>query len=281
MLNCLNFVRLATFFVFFGRAWQFLFWDAPYRTFFWDESLVGEALPFLLGKTWTAISTNYYYDLFISVLVKLSGVLFLVCAILSISVKQHFKIQKKIIFIGGMNLVFLSLLLFKNKFWYIAQFIEYSAQMSAPFLLLSLLKKSMFNIKILLKIAMALTFIGHALFAIGFYPVPGPFIDMVINVFGFSEYEAIQFLKVMGCIDILASIALFIPRIEVAAIYFMAFWGGVTALARIVANVDTDFFVSSFFQWGFESVYRLPHMLLPLAILALLSLHKDRRELGA
>ncbi len=273
-----KFIRIAAFFVFFGRSWQFIFWDAPYRTLFWDEGIFGEVLPFILGVPWSEISTSQAYDIFISCLIYFSGGLFFLCALVSLKIRPKQKIKEFVLILGGLNLVFLSLLLCKAKFWYFGQFIEYTAQMSVPFLLISLVKKSLFNLEIILKIVMAATFIGHGLFAIGYYPVPGNFIDMVIIVFGLSEYDSRQFLLLMGVIDILASVCLFIPRLDLVAVYFMVFWGGVTSLARIVANIDNELFLSSLFQWCFETLFRMPHMLLSLAILVIVTFQRDRKK---
>ena len=48
-----------------------------------------------------------------------------------------------------------------------------------------------------LKIAIALTFSAHGLYAIGYYPQPGVFVDMLINILHFSETTAKDFLFVL------------------------------------------------------------------------------------
>jgi len=43
-------------------------------------------------------------------------------------------------------------------------------------------------------------------------------------------------------------------------------WGALTALARIAANIDIDWFFSSLHQWAYQTVYRIPHFLVPFTV---------------
>ena len=47
----------------------------------------------------------------------------------------------------------------------------------------------------------------------------------------------------------------------------MTVWGIATALARILSNIDFNLFALTFGQWSYEVLVRLPHGLLPLALL--------------
>ena len=95
------------------------------------------------------------------------------------------------------------------------------------------------------------------------------FVDMVINIFQFSEVHAKLFLKIAGVLDFLVAILIFIPRISTYALLYAALWGGLTALARTWANFYWSFPLESLHQHLYETIYRLPHMLVPLAALCI------------
>ena len=120
------------------------------------------------------------------------------------------------------------------------------------------------------KIAIAFTFSAHGLYAIGFYPQPGVFVDMLINILHLSETTAKTFLVVAGILDFVLAIGIFIPRIAQYFLIYAAVWGGLTALARVWANFYLAFPIDSLHQNLHETLYRLPHMLIPLAVLYIL-----------
>jgi hypothetical protein len=178
------------------------------------------------------------------------------------------KIPRYTLPLTAVALFFLSFLYYMEKFFYVGMLIEHTIQFGLPIVLYVALYKKNFFEKYLFafKILIALTFVGHGLFAIGFYPLPGPFIDMVISVFDVSETSAVIFLTIMGGIDLALGFLLFVPYTQSIALLFACFWGTVTALARIVAHLDMNLAMVSLHQWLFEVLTRLPHGLFPLAI---------------
>ena len=86
-----------------------------------------------------------------------------------------------------------------------------------------------------------ITFLSHGLYAFGFYPVPGNFIDMTISIFGISETEARTFLWIAGIIDVLILPLLFVNKMLKIVVIYSVFWGFLTALARVFANFSIDF----------------------------------------
>ena len=54
-------IKIAASAVFLGRAWQFIIWDAPFRAFFWDESLM-KGLVNSLGLSWSYYLENIASD---------------------------------------------------------------------------------------------------------------------------------------------------------------------------------------------------------------------------
>jgi hypothetical protein len=166
-------------------------------------------------------------------------------------------------------MVFLSYLIMLDKGSYYGLFFEHAIQIIIP-VLFAATYLNLFNINKYInyiKAAIALTFIGHGLFAVGFYPVPGGFVEMVISTFKISEESAYIFLRIAGILDFSAAIFLFIPKTQFIALSFMAFWGIVTAFARTVAHIDSELFIMSTSQWIHETLYRLPHGLVPLFLI--------------
>ncbi|MFD0992415.1 DoxX-like family protein [Tenacibaculum geojense] len=265
-----NLLKLSVFLIFIGRAWQHIFWDAPFRTFFWNESLLKPFVEKYLNISWTNYVTSPQTDAFIQTCIQANGILYAIAAFCAIIITKNNKKAVQIpIFLGGLGLVFLSVLLAKEKFYHIAQFFEHSIQFGLPFLLLYSLHHN-FEVKKLvltLKILIAITFISHGLYAFGVYPVPGKFIDMVINIFGCTESVAISFLYIAGILDFLLAILIFVPITAKYALMYAVLWGILTAIARIAANFYWEFPLQSLHQHVYEVVYRIPHGLTPLMVL--------------
>ncbi|WP_109300294.1 hypothetical protein [Aquimarina sp. AU474] len=263
-------IKISVILIFIGRAWQHLFWDAPYRSFFWDESLLKPIVEGVFNTSWKEYVTSSSTDTFIQNIIRCNGLLYATAALAVLSIKEKIKIWQRIpILIGGISLIILSILMTKEKFYHTAQFFEHSIQFGLPFILLFCYQKSIRKERIilLLKIVIAITFFSHGLYAFGFYPVPGKFVDMVIQIFGCSESIAITFLYIAGIIDFVLAVLIFIPKLEKYALWYAVFWGLLTALARIVANFYIAFPLESIHQNFHQMLYRLPHGLAPLAVL--------------
>jgi len=264
-------LRGLCFAVFAGRGWQHLFWDAPYRSVLWDESLLKSTVESLSNLTWNEYVTSEVIDFRIQLFIKLLGVCYLLLAFLSLLIKSSHKNWGYLLVFGTSLLTLLAFLYCKEKFFQVGQFFEYSAQFITPLLLyISLYTRMDVNkFTLLVKVAIALTFICHGLYAIDFYPRPGNFIDMTINILGISELTAHSLLWLAGIIDLVISIAIFIPMIDKAALTYAIIWGFITSLARVWANFDADFALLSIHRWLFETLYRMPHGGLPLLILVI------------
>ncbi|SNR16687.1 DoxX-like family protein [Tenacibaculum jejuense] len=264
-----NLLKLSVFFIFIGRAWQHLFWDAPYRTFFWDESLLKPVIENVFAISWTTYATSTTTDTFVQSLIIAKGVLYVIAAISSILItRSNKKLFRIPIFVGGISLVILTILLTKEKFYHFAQFFEHGIQFGLPFVLLYTLKENYNEQKVFLslKVLIAVTFFSHGLYAFGAYPVPGKFVDMVINIFGCSESFALSFLYIAGVLDFILAVLIFLPKFSKYALIYAVVWGLLTALARIVANFYIEFPLQSIHQNLYEVVYRLPHGLVPLLV---------------
>ncbi|WP_459209491.1 hypothetical protein [Aquimarina rhabdastrellae] len=271
---------LSVFFIFIGRAWQHLFWDAPYRSFFWNENALKPVVEFVFQITWQEYATSTITDNFIQLLIQANGFLFLIAALVTFLFTKTKTIARPIIFLGGISLTILAILLTKEKFYHLAQFFEHSIQFGLPFVFLYYYKSS-FNPNTFiftLKILIAITFFSHGLYAFGFYPVPGKFIDMTINTLHCSEQTAYTLLYIAGILDFILAILIFIPQTSIAALWYAVFWGSITAFARILANFDITFLWDSLHQYLYQVIYRLPHGLVPLLTLLLIKKYPVKTE---
>lgn len=265
-------LKFCAFLIFIGRGYQYLFFDAPFRAFLWDESLLQPIVEGVFNTPWNDYATSLAIDQWIKRIVRLNGILFIVAAIASLVINTNKNIIYRIpILLGGWSLILLSLLSTKEVFYHYGQFFEHTIQFGVPFVLLYTLKKNstLSRIDMLLKTIIALTFLSHGLYALGYYDVPGYFIDMVINSLGVAENTAVYILHIAGVLDILIAIFIFVPKITKYALWYAIFWGIATASARIVANFDVNFFTSSIHQFLYQVIYRIPHGLIPLSVLLL------------
>jgi hypothetical protein len=265
-------LRLATFVLFAGRAWQHLFWDAPFRALFWDKGIMEGLVLYFRGGTWQEYVTSAATDHFIQTTIVGFGIFYAVMALLTLFIKKHTKLFLLLYILSSLALAFLAFLYCKEKFYHLGQFLEYSIQVFLPLFFYYHLTEKIKPEKLVLflKITIALTFSAHGLYAVGFYPQPGVFVDMLINILHLSEATAKTFLVVAGILDFVLALAIFIRPIAKYALIYAALWGGLTALARVWANFYWVFALDSLHQNLHETLYRLPHMLVPLAVLFLL-----------
>lgn len=275
--NLFRIVQIAAIGLFFGRAYQHLFWDAPFRAFFWDEKWMSFWVEQFSNLTWQEYSTSLAVDDSIQNLKFGFGILYLVAGIFAIFAKQIPRVLHFAWLFGSISLVFLAGLYCKEKFYSAGQFFEYSLQFCTPLILYYLIRKQeeeeepiFFNTSFILflKIIIALTFTCHGLYALNFYPVPGHFMDMTINILGVSDGNAKLFLKLAGILDFVAALLIFLPRKwAMLGLAYAIFWGFMTTIARIWGHFYWDFPWESLHQWAHESLYRIPHFLIPLFLL--------------
>ncbi len=264
----LRLLQIAVIAVFFGRAYQHWFWDAPYRTLLWDENLMSGIIEGLFNLSWDDYITNNEVDERIQNWIKGIGVFYFICGWSVLFLERFPKWVSRLLWLGSLSLVFLAVLYCKEKFYSLGQFFEYALQFGSPVVLLFYFHKSIRiqNWLLLLRILIALTFTCHGLYAYGYYPVPGNFVEMTISILNCSDEQALQFLKLAGILDFILSVLLFFPfKTARWALWYAIFWGFSTTIARIWANFYWEFPWESLHQWMFEMVYRFPHFILPVS----------------
>ncbi len=264
-------LRIAFLMVLIGRGWQHLFQDVPIRALLWDETLIRPLVEHLWGLTWA----EYLSDsiIWIDPLVKATGLIYWVLAVL-ILIGRRWRIGMKMaIGLSTILLIVLAFLYTKERFWASAQFFEYSLQFMCPlFFGWAIFQGGKFSKQqiLIFKLAIALTFICHGLYALNIYPRPALFTAMTLNILPGNEQKAIHMLNIAGFLDLAFSVMLFLkkPYVRIALIYCI-FWGFLTALARIVAHFYWDWWWESLLQWTPEMLFRFPHFMIPLALFSI------------
>ncbi len=271
-ISSLFLVRIAAFCVFFGRALQHFIYDTPYRVLLWDEESTGISMDD--GTFW---SNLFYNEIFIDTLSTLIGIYFIIVSIICLTIKKpsiekepkfiRWRTKKALILGGTLLLFFLSFLYYKDKFYQLAQFLEYSLQIASPLLLLMFLEHKIDLSKqlLIMGILIAFTFGGHAIYALGCLPIPIQFVEMTMNILNLDETNAKLFLIIAGIMDLVIAIGIFTQwKHSKYAIRYAIMWGGITALARIVYTIDIEAGLRGIFQGFTESTYRACHCLIPL-----------------
>jgi hypothetical protein len=262
-------IKLALILMLLGRAWQHFFWGTPYRIIIWNESLLSPLFTNFFQITWQDWATSTTVNNSLKFFNQFLGMFYLMMSLLVFKINKNFHKLKYFLPLTSISLFVLSFLYYMEKFFMTGMLIEFASQFSLPMILYFAIFKENFysRFNLFFKFVVALTFLGHGLFAVGFHPVPGPFIDMVISVFQVSETWARNFLLFMGLIDIFVCVLIFIPDFEIIVLRFATFWGLTTAMARIVAHINIELAAMTLNQWIMEVLTRLPHGLLPLAML--------------
>jgi len=266
-------LQVASFSVFLGRGLQHLLFGAPYRTLLWDETWMSWLVEGVFKTSWSDYVTSSLVDESTTLGIKIIGVFYLFCAFISLFIQKLSSFLNKLLLLGAASLVFLAFLYFKERFFQLAQFLEYSLQFGAPVFLYLAHRQKTFQTKqssyiSLLKIAIAITFIAHGLYAVGYYPRPGNFMEMVLNILSLSDGQVKQFLLLAGSLDFIAAIAIFLPRkLAIPALIYIIFWGFMTTIARLWSYFQSDFWQETLLRWLPESIMRFPHFLIPLAVL--------------
>ncbi|HKK89341.1 MAG TPA: hypothetical protein VJ917_10860, partial [Saprospiraceae bacterium] len=118
--------------------------------------------------------------------------------------------------------------------------------------------------------ALLLTFTAHGFYALGWYPRPGHFVQMVVSCLGVTEAQAHVFLNVAGMMDLLLVPAVLMQgRWRLFALIYASFWGFMTSVARLWAYWDLYEWQAYLHQWLPQFGFRTAHFLVPLVLFLL------------
>jgi hypothetical protein len=262
-------LQIATVCVFLGRAWQHLFFDAPFRELLWDPRWMQWFIEHFTPMSWQEYVTHPDGDVWIQRLIKAHGIFYVICALVAAFISQLPQQFRVLLWLGTFSLAFLGLLYLKEYFFHAGQFFEYCLQFGSPVFLCLAIDRNQISSKLVfwMKVATAATFLCHGLYAVGYYPRPGLFLSMTMKILGIQNEAAVVFLNVAGWLDFVVAIGIFLPiKTARAFLSYAAFWGLATSVARVWGNFYWQFPSESLYYWTHEMVMRLPHFLIPLAL---------------
>lgn len=222
----------------------------------------------VFNKNWSDYVTQTSTDLAIQKVVFAIGLIFLAATIVFVL----FRIANKSLLLVTTTIVtvllcFLVLSYWKDKHYQIGMLIELSLQAFSPLLFYWLLfRKDLRLWKFATKLFIALTFVGHGLYALNYHPVPWHFIDMTTQILKVSNEGAMNFLLTVGILDVVIAIGIWIRGLDEKVLLYATFWGLATTVARIIGNIEYETGWSMVSRWGYEVLIRFPHFLVPLAL---------------
>ncbi|MEO0448249.1 MAG: hypothetical protein AAF191_19460 [Verrucomicrobiota bacterium] len=258
-------LRLGAFLCFAGWTWVHLYWEGPYGVLLWQESTF--AFAERLGVSWDAFVGTGANDGFVQRWIGRVGWLYLVCTLLTLTVRKGSHVQIAGLFAGSGLLVFLSYAKYVSAKHQLPMFIEHGGQMLMPVLLalaLSLGVRHRATV-ITAMVAFVMTFAGHGAYALGTpYPTPANFYAMTSVILRLDQDLATLFLRIAGILDVVVCVGIFLPFLRRPSALYAAVWGFLTALARPVAGMSTDLLYWGADQYLHEFVLRAPHYLIPL-----------------
>lgn len=252
-----------------ARGWLTMRWDSPIRSVAWNEDWWARPLESIAGISWEKIALES--DPILSRIFDVVGLFLLLAAILLWFLRGRTL---------GILLVTATLILLLDSLgrWIASghQFgmaIEHALQIFAPIALLRLpgSPASSHRWVMAVLIASAMTFAGHGFHAAGLHPVPLSYQTMTMKLLSVGRENAILLLSLAGWLDLLVAATVFVPRLRKISLAYMAAWGGLTALARIVSHLGLELPLYGLDPWLAETLVRTPHWLFPILALFLLA----------
>lgn len=257
-------LRLAAFLCFAGWTWIHFYWEGPYGVLLWQDSTY--QLAHTLGLDWEEFVGSGANDGLVQRGVAAVGWLYLLCTLLTLTVKRTSRWQMISLAAGSGLLVVLSYAKYLSAQRQVPMFVEHGSQMLIPLILVLALRLGV-NHRLTVgsaMIAFVMTFAGHGSYAIGWWPTPGNFFAMTSVILHVEYPTAKAILQVAGVLDFLVCIGIFIPKLRRPCVLYGVVWGFLTAIARPVAGMSWSLNYWGADQFLQEAVVRAPHFLVPL-----------------
>ena len=279
-------LRIVCAVMFAGHGWVCWNGDMPLRALLWDEELVSGAVKSLTGMDWGEWVSSMRVDDGINVAIRVQAWIFYAFAAAVLLPVRHLALGV-VYFIATLNLAFLAWLKYHDAGVGIGQGLEHLSQVAMPLALFLLVRGNRRSAIAVAMVAIAVTYVGHGLFAIDLpsqtiwlnHPRPGNFTEMTMLCFGLeTEPPAVRILVAAGIVDIVAAVLIFAGRWpRSTGLLWMTMWGFLTALARPWAYFEPTAAAETLDRWVPEALYRAPHFGLPLFLL--LALRRRRADL--
>lgn len=264
-------VGIATVCLFAGLAWQHLRWDAPLWALVWNEPWLRPVIEDWFGGSWDAWVTSERVEGAVLAVLRAEGAWLAAAAVAAalwprVAAVAWARRTCGVLIVGGAVLVALWGVLDwldHNRRW--PQLCEHGIQAVLPWLWWSRAPLGARGIRAA-RVAIGLTFVGHGVYALGWWPRPGSFVTMTMNSLGVEQTTAEHLLLVAGAVDLFVAVAIWLPRCALAVLWWAAAWGLLTAVARPWAHLDFDRLPAFLAQWLHPMAMRLGHGLLPAAL---------------
>ncbi len=275
-------LRVSTFLTLFCRGWIYLRWDSPLRGLFWHESWMTKPVEHILELNWAEYTAGS--DAYLSLLFRVIGIFLMVSGGAALFVTPSRRRLCDVLTVATGFTLLHAFCSWLGKDWQIGMLMELGLQAGSPALLLLAIRCEVKSIAFVAaaSVLTAFTFIGHGLYAVGHHPVPADFVSMSTQILGISESQAVTFLVLAGYLDFIAAFLIFLPirTLRMGALFYMVWWGFVTAMARIVAHYNPSEKFYGIDPWLAETLVRTPHWAVPLA-LALLLWKRETNQLSS
>lgn len=262
-------IRIGAFLCFAGWTWVHLYWEGPYGILLWQDATY--ELASRIGIEWDEFVGSGANDGFVQKWLARIGWLYLICAVLTLTVRKRAWIQMAMLLGGGALLVVLSYAKYVADQRQLPTFVEHGGQMLMPIMLVSAIALGVRHrtTLIIAMVAFVMTFAGHGSYALGIWPTPATFYGMTCVILDVDYETARTMLRVAGVLDMLVCIGIFIAPVRRWCALYGVVWGFLTALARPVAGMSWSLNYWGGDQYLHEAVLRAPHYLIPLCLLIL------------
>ena len=242
-----------------ARGWLTWRWDSPIRSLVWQEDWWTTPLQQWFGISWSYFAKHSEPTL--THTLESLGLFLMVSAIFPWTMmRKPLRWSRWLLIPAGILLVLdaTGRWIDADHQWGMA--IEHTLQVITPWLLVFWRAKFDRAWRFCVAVAASFTFVGHGLYAAGFYSVPLIFQTMTMQILGCSQESAILFLKVIGILDFVAVAGLWVTFFRRVSLMYMVAWGAATAMARMWAHEGLD-------PWLAETLVRTSHWSLPLLLL--------------
>jgi hypothetical protein len=251
-----------------GFIWLFAADRLSWFSLTGNENLFRMPVYWLTGFSWDQYLASTYYEQWTRWMRQISVWTMVVGLVLALGGQKLPKLSISAIFLSGLLILGMQLMVSVDRGFTLVRLMEHSLQWATLFLFIPFWRRGEVGdgVRRLIRVCCALTFTGHGLFAMNALPVPVHFVEMTMTILHLPEAQARQFLIIAGILDILASIALFLPgRWQQTALYYMFLWGIMTTLARYAANVHLTmpWWPKMFLHWTPEVMIRVVHFMMP------------------
>lgn len=262
-------LRLGAFLCLAGWTWVHFYWEAPYGVLLWHDATYEIASR--LGVSWEQFVGSGANDGFVQTWMSRTAWVYLICTILTLTVRKGSWFQMTGLVLGAGMLTLLSYAKYLSAQQQLPMFIEHGGQMLMPLLLVLSLALGVRHrvTMILAMVAVVMTFAGHGCYAIGWWPTPSNFYAMTSVILNVEFETAKAFLRTVGTLDFVVCLGLFVPWIRRPAALYAALWGLATAIARPVAGMSWGLNYWGADHFLHEAVLRSPHWIIPLYLFCL------------